>query len=195
MSCFEIYTYISHISHDCVCLTTGHIPSEGRQTLLFSATMTRSITAIQEISTRPVFAFESKSDAEFELVEQLEQFYVFMPAAVKECYLLHILRTLLNDADDDDASAAAQERDDADDDEDTAVSRKRRKREGSKSDRKKTAADAEIPAGKKPKSTFLRVLDFEKGFVARVVRSPRYVYVWIIPTTHRNVHCIYLYLQ
>ncbi len=49
------------------------LPSEGRQTLLFSATMTRSIQKLQELSSRPVFAFESKSDAEFELVERLEQ--------------------------------------------------------------------------------------------------------------------------
>ena len=51
----------------------GKLPSEGRQTLLFSATMTRSIQKLQELSSRPVFAFESKSDAEFELVERLEQ--------------------------------------------------------------------------------------------------------------------------
>jgi ATP-dependent RNA helicase DDX49/DBP8 len=59
---------------DDLAVILSKIPTEGRQTLLFSATLTRSIQKLQELSTRPVFSFESKSDAEFELVEKLDQY-------------------------------------------------------------------------------------------------------------------------
>lgn len=56
----------------------ANIPSKNRQTLLFSATITRSITTIQGASTRPTYLFETKNDKEFELVEKLSQYVIFI---------------------------------------------------------------------------------------------------------------------
>jgi ATP-dependent RNA helicase DDX49/DBP8 len=135
----------------------GTLPVEGRQTLLFSATMTRSIAALQGLSDRPVFSFESASDAAFEVVEQLQQYYVFCPLAVKDCYLLSVLRSILSE---EDTGLANQADDDVDQEEDQdGRKRKQRKRleaaSASKTDKRKPAdaADSEVGAGKKPKKT------------------------------------------
>ncbi|KAG1669053.1 hypothetical protein FOA52_003971 [Chlamydomonas sp. UWO 241] len=57
------------------------LPSTGRQTLLFSATMTKSLIKLQ--------AYEGLKTA-----ENLKEQYLFVPSKVKEVYLAHVLEQL-----------------------------------------------------------------------------------------------------
>mmetsp|Transcript_12569 Transcript_12569/g.20495 ORF Transcript_12569/g.20495 Transcript_12569/m.20495 type:complete len:431 (+) Transcript_12569:2534-3826(+) len=66
-----------------------HIPKK-RQTLLFSATMTDSLVALQSISSNKPYVFRL---APVETtVGSLRQEYIFMPAPVKDVYLTYLLR-------------------------------------------------------------------------------------------------------
>ncbi|XP_069138526.1 probable ATP-dependent RNA helicase DDX49 [Argopecten irradians] len=60
-----------------------------RQTLLFSATMTKTLESLQEIGMNKPFFWQQKSDTL--LVEGLDQNYCLMAADVKDAYLMHIL--------------------------------------------------------------------------------------------------------
>lgn len=66
-----------------------NIPSSRRQTLLFSATITRSISALQEVTMKKALHFEAFEG--LKVVERCEQEYCFVPAKVKEVYLVHLL--------------------------------------------------------------------------------------------------------
>ncbi|KAL3866580.1 hypothetical protein ACJMK2_043868 [Sinanodonta woodiana] len=60
-----------------------------RQTLLFSATMTKTLQELQEVAlTRPFFW---QQQSEVATVESLEQHYVLIPADVKDAYMMHII--------------------------------------------------------------------------------------------------------
>ena len=64
------------------------------QTLLFSATMTKNLRTLKELSMEDAFCFEAcTAGGEWAVVEQLHQQYVLMPAKVKDTYLVHLLRT------------------------------------------------------------------------------------------------------
>ncbi|CAO3599055.1 unnamed protein product [Absidia cylindrospora] len=65
-----------------------------RQTLLFTATMTDSILALQEAQSDPKkkpFVHVCKMDTH--TVATLDQFYVFVPSQVRPVYLVHLLRS------------------------------------------------------------------------------------------------------
>lgn len=63
---------------------------KNRQTLLFSATITDTIKKLQEISTKPPFVFEGQTEKM--TVDELEQFYMLVPAKVKDAYLFYYLK-------------------------------------------------------------------------------------------------------
>lgn len=63
-----------------------------RQTLLFSATLTDSLTRLQVLASNKPFFW--KASAEVVTVETLDQRYVLMPAQVKDCYLVTLLDKL-----------------------------------------------------------------------------------------------------
>lgn len=62
---------------------------EKRQTLLFSATLTDSLNRLKELSTTPPFCWEAPK--EIITVDSLDQYYVLIPAQVKDCYLITLL--------------------------------------------------------------------------------------------------------
>jgi ATP-dependent RNA helicase DDX49/DBP8 len=66
-----------------------NLPTERRQTLLFSATITRSIAALQEVTMKKAIHFEAFEG--LKVVERCKQEYCFVPAKVKEVYLVHLL--------------------------------------------------------------------------------------------------------
>ena len=80
----------------------SHLPEKNRQTLLFSATMTKSITALKSASSKPLLIFESEKDEEFEVVESLRQYYIFIPEALKEAYLVYLLKQLIVNSNNED---------------------------------------------------------------------------------------------
>ncbi|KAK6736415.1 hypothetical protein RB195_019226 [Necator americanus] len=61
-----------------------------RRTLLFSATITSAITKLHQISVRKPYFFEDKQ--EIATVERLEQKYVLCPVAVKDAYLVYVVK-------------------------------------------------------------------------------------------------------
>ncbi|KAG9284182.1 hypothetical protein G9A89_022956 [Geosiphon pyriformis] len=70
-----------------------HIPKQ-RQTLLFTATMTENIIALQSAQKDPShqpFLYEIKSD--MRTVSTLAQYYVFIPSHIREPYLMNLLRS------------------------------------------------------------------------------------------------------
>lgn len=64
--------------------------NNGRQTLLFTATMTDEIEQLSKISKNP-FVYTSSNLAE-KTPKNLEEKYLFIPSSVRESYLTHILR-------------------------------------------------------------------------------------------------------
>ncbi|CAG0918715.1 unnamed protein product [Notodromas monacha] len=67
------------------------IPKE-RQTLLFSATMTKKVVKLQRASLVDPARVEVSS--KYQTVEKLLQYYLFIPAKYKDLYLVHILNEL-----------------------------------------------------------------------------------------------------
>ncbi len=63
-----------------------------RQTLLFTATMTRALGALQAAALRDAFYFEAAVG--LAVPAGLRQEYLLVPAKVKEVYLVHLLRGL-----------------------------------------------------------------------------------------------------
>uniref|UniRef100_A0A1B6L5D5 RNA helicase n=1 Tax=Graphocephala atropunctata TaxID=36148 RepID=A0A1B6L5D5_9HEMI len=70
----------------------GILPKQ-KQTLLFSATMTEALDTVKQVATNQVLLWEA--EAEVATVDQLEQFYVLCPVAVKDGYLVETIRTYL----------------------------------------------------------------------------------------------------
>jgi len=66
-----------------------NIPSK-RQTLLFSASITRNIAALQQITMKDAFHFEAIEG--LKAVSSCRQEYCFLPSIMKDAYLLHILK-------------------------------------------------------------------------------------------------------
>ena len=71
----------------------GACTSEKRQMLLFSATMTSSIEALQRVAMEDesVFRFDARENR-FATVDCLKQTYIFTPAHMKECHLVNLLK-------------------------------------------------------------------------------------------------------
>lgn len=66
-----------------------NIPSK-RQTLLFSASITRNIAALQQITMKDAFHFEAIEG--LKTVSSCRQEYCFLPSIMKDAYLIHILK-------------------------------------------------------------------------------------------------------
>ncbi|KAJ3142583.1 hypothetical protein HK101_003285 [Irineochytrium annulatum] len=65
-----------------------HVPKE-RQTLLYTATMTPEIESLKFASAKP---FIYTCATRFDIVEKLDQRYLFIPSSVRDAYLLYLLR-------------------------------------------------------------------------------------------------------
>jgi len=65
-------------------------PANQRQTLLFSATMTKNLNKLQSIALNEPFIFEDNS--KYDTVDSLKQEYIFMPPQAKDCYLVYLLK-------------------------------------------------------------------------------------------------------
>lgn len=79
-------------------LTLDACSSPARQTLMFSATMTPSMELLHESvsgddnsGSSNAFRFDARENR-FATVEKLTQEYLFVPANLKECYLVHLLK-------------------------------------------------------------------------------------------------------
>ncbi|KAJ3043909.1 hypothetical protein HDV00_003948 [Rhizophlyctis rosea] len=67
-----------------------HMPKK-RQTLLFSATMTPEINALQFSANEKPFVYQCNT--RFDTVQKLDQRYLFIPSSVRDAYLAYLLRT------------------------------------------------------------------------------------------------------
>ena len=70
---------------------THHLP-QGRQTMLYSATITEEVEGILEKNTRNVFRFSAYQG--LRTPDSLDQKYIFVPKRVKEVYLHYLLKNL-----------------------------------------------------------------------------------------------------
>ncbi|XP_023291880.2 probable ATP-dependent RNA helicase DDX47 isoform X1 [Lucilia cuprina] len=67
------------------------LPKE-RRTFLFSATMTKKVKKLQRASLKDPVKVEVSN--KYQTVEQLQQYYIFIPVKYKDVYLVHILNEL-----------------------------------------------------------------------------------------------------
>ncbi|KAK4477958.1 hypothetical protein RD792_017223 [Penstemon davidsonii] len=65
---------------------------KNRQTLLSTATMTSNLQTLLELSANKAYIYAAYQG--YKTVESLKQQYIFMPNAVKDVYLLHILKMM-----------------------------------------------------------------------------------------------------
>mmetsp|Transcript_35531 Transcript_35531/g.78825 ORF Transcript_35531/g.78825 Transcript_35531/m.78825 type:complete len:487 (-) Transcript_35531:822-2282(-) len=68
------------------------LPEDNRQTLLFSATMTKSLIKLQKAALKDAFVFQAYDG--LKTADKLKEQYVFIPSKVKEVYLFHLLNNL-----------------------------------------------------------------------------------------------------
>lgn len=66
--------------------------SERRQTLMFSATMTASLTQLQEVAMGANAVRFDARENNFATVDALRQRYLFTPQNLKECHLVYLLK-------------------------------------------------------------------------------------------------------
>lgn len=62
---------------------------EDRRAYLFSATLTNKVEKLQRVSLKNPVRVEVSQ--KYQTVENLEQFYVFIPSKMKDCYLVYLL--------------------------------------------------------------------------------------------------------
>ena len=67
------------------------VPRE-RRTYLFSATMTKQVKKLQRASLKDPVKVEVSN--KYQTVENLQQYYIFIPVKYKDVYLVHILNEL-----------------------------------------------------------------------------------------------------
>ncbi|XP_004521764.1 probable ATP-dependent RNA helicase DDX47 [Ceratitis capitata] len=67
------------------------LPRE-RRTFLFSATMTKKVKKLQRASLKDPVKVEVSN--KYQTVEQLQQYYIFIPVKFKDVYLVHIINEL-----------------------------------------------------------------------------------------------------
>uniref|UniRef100_A0A8C3NV78 RNA helicase n=1 Tax=Cyanoderma ruficeps TaxID=181631 RepID=A0A8C3NV78_9PASS len=70
-------------------LILGAVPAR-RQTLLFSATLTATLSQLRGLAARSPFFWEAQ--AQVKTVEELEQRYLLVPEALKDAYLVHLVQ-------------------------------------------------------------------------------------------------------
>ena len=66
-----------------------NLPTANRQTMMFSATITKSISALQDLTLGKALLFEAPQDNQ--VVSRCTEEYCFIPSKVKEVYLVHLL--------------------------------------------------------------------------------------------------------
>ncbi|XP_041321782.1 probable ATP-dependent RNA helicase DDX49 [Pyrgilauda ruficollis] len=71
-------------------LILGAVPAR-RQTLLFSATLTATLSQLRALAANSPFFWEATSPVR--TVEQLEQRYLLVPEALKDAYLVHLVQS------------------------------------------------------------------------------------------------------
>ncbi len=64
-----------------------------RQTLLFSATMTADLKALEKMALTNPFRYDATPSAT--TVSQLKQYYLFVPAQIKMAYLMYLMSKLI----------------------------------------------------------------------------------------------------
>ncbi|NWR39007.1 DDX49 helicase, partial [Tachuris rubrigastra] len=69
-----------------------------RQTLLFSATLTATLSQLRGLAANQPFFWEAES--EVRTVEELDQRYLLVPEAVKDAYLVHLIQTFQDEHED-----------------------------------------------------------------------------------------------
>ncbi|KAI6072388.1 putative ATP-dependent RNA helicase DDX49 [Aix galericulata] len=69
-----------------------------RQTLLFSATLTATLSELKSLAMNKPFFWEAES--EVRTVEELDQRYLLVPEAVKDAYLVHLIQTFQDEHED-----------------------------------------------------------------------------------------------
>jgi ATP-dependent RNA helicase DDX49/DBP8 len=69
-------------------------PPHKRQTLLFSATDTDNMRALESMADDDYFRFESYKEGNATTVDTLQQYYVLVPKQIKQCYLVHLVRKI-----------------------------------------------------------------------------------------------------
>ena len=74
-----------------------------RRTLLFSATLTASLSELEKLAGKETVKFDLTADQP--IPEMLLQQYLFMPTQVKMCYLVAVLRNIIDKAEEDSTSA------------------------------------------------------------------------------------------
>ncbi len=62
---------------------------EDRRAYLFSATLTTKVDKLQRVSLKNPVRVEVSN--KYQTVSNLEQFYVFIPSKMKDCYLVYLL--------------------------------------------------------------------------------------------------------
>ncbi|KAM7309294.1 putative ATP-dependent RNA helicase DDX49 [Ixodes scapularis] len=67
---------------------------KSRQTLLFSATITKTLEELRSVAMTDPFFYTAP--AEVATVEELDQRYVLTPSHVRDAYLVHVLQRFLN---------------------------------------------------------------------------------------------------
>jgi len=123
----ELQTILSHMSHP------------RRRTLLFSATLTSSLTELEMLAMKETLRFDLTSEQR--IPTQLMQQYLFMPAQVKMCYLVAVLRKVLE------SQQAQRDDDDDGDDKDGIYSsalQKKNKGDEKKGKKGKKSADGKL---------------------------------------------------
>jgi ATP-dependent RNA helicase DDX49/DBP8 len=84
-----------------------------RKTLLFSATLTASLTELEKLAGNATVKFDLTSEQA--VPEMLTQQYLFMPTQVKMCYLVAVLRSIIDKAEasntEDDSAALLKQHD------------------------------------------------------------------------------------
>lgn len=63
-----------------------------RQTLLFSATITDALSKLHQVSVRKPYYFEERDEDGAKTVDELEQRFVLCPRAVKDAYLVYVVK-------------------------------------------------------------------------------------------------------
>jgi len=99
----------SNFALDVQCILKHLPPADQRQTLLYSATMNSHVKKLARIALKNEQRSESKLflyDAcrLYDTADNLEQFYLFIPHVVKDCYLYSLLEWMQNDKDNVDNS-------------------------------------------------------------------------------------------
>ncbi|NXN92669.1 DDX49 helicase, partial [Rhinopomastus cyanomelas] len=69
-----------------------------RQTLLFSATLTATLSELKSLATNKPFFWEA--EAEVRTVDGLEQRYLLVPEMLKDAYLVHLIQTFHDEHED-----------------------------------------------------------------------------------------------